>query len=331
MSSAWDYYLTSVLVFFAIDTSAGLALNLQFGIAGIYNFGFVVFQAIGAYVAGVTTIGPPVPGLQESYILGARLPFPIPWLAGAAAAALVSLPVGLACLRRLRGDYQAMVLLVFALLATTVATDATGLFNGASGIYGIPQPFVSLGLSRAGYNWAYFGVAALIAFVVYLGAQRISFSPLGRVLRSIRDNESAAAAVGIGVYRARVKVFVLGGAVAGLSGAVMVSYIGAWSPGSWAYAETFVLLSALVVGGSGNNNGAVLGTFLLPVLVTQVIGLIPLSTADVDVVSSLEWVLIAAVTLFCLWLWPQGALPDSRRIRKILLPARSAVTGEPQS
>lgn len=316
MSNNWEYYLTSVLIFLAVDGIAALGLNLQFGLGGIFNFGYVVFQAIGAYVAGALSAGTPPPGSQETYLFGAQVPFPVPWILGAMAGAVFAVPVGAACLRRLRGDYQAMVMLVFALLCVTVVTDDQRLFNGAAGIFGIPQPLVNdLPLSPAEYGWAYAGVVVLFLVATYLVVERLSSSPFGRALRAVRENESGAEAAGIPAYAVRLKVFVFGGFLAGLSGALLVTFIGAWSPGSWSYAETFVLLSALVVGGLGNNRGALLGTFLLPVLVVQVVGFIPLSSVDASLLSSLEWVLIAAVTLLFLWLWPRGALPEGGRAR----------------
>ena len=315
MNANWSFYVTSVLVFLAIDITAGLGLNLQFGITGIYNFGFIVFQAVGAYISAVLSLGPSTTASGQTYILGAHLPFPIPWVLGSVAAAALALPIGAVCLRRLRGDYQAMVLLVFALLSTTVVTDYKGLFNGSAGLFGVPNPLSSsLGLSANGYAWFYVGLAGGIAIAVYLVVERLSKSPFGRVLRSIRENEVAAEAAGINVYKTRLKVFVGGAFLAGLSGAVMVSYVGAWSPGSWSYAETFVLLAALIVGGVGNNRGAILGIFLLPILLVQVVGFIPLSPGDAAKVASLQWVAIALVTLFSLWLWPRGALPEYRSL-----------------
>src|SRR2546421_12337877 len=110
--NATAFYLTTLLVYLGVDIIAVWGLNLQYGVAGVYNFGFIIFQAIGAYIAAVLTLGPSSGnGGFQTYILGASLPFPLPILAAGVAAGLVSIPIGLIALRNLRTDYQAMVML----------------------------------------------------------------------------------------------------------------------------------------------------------------------------------------------------------------------------
>ena len=112
MSSAVQFYVTILLIYLGVDAMACLALNLQFGVTGLVNFGFILFQAAGAYTAAVLTLGPSsANGGYQQYIGGASLPFPLPILAAAIVGALLSLLVGLVGLRRLRTDYQAIVLL----------------------------------------------------------------------------------------------------------------------------------------------------------------------------------------------------------------------------
>src|SRR5437588_7195482 len=123
MSSGVMYYLTTVLVYAGVDIMACIALNLQFGVAGLVNFGFILFQAAGAYAAAVLSMPPEsANGGFQQYVLGLRLPFPLPWLGGAAAGGLLAVPIGLVVLRRLRSDYQAIALLVISVIANTLLT-----------------------------------------------------------------------------------------------------------------------------------------------------------------------------------------------------------------
>src|SRR5579859_1982774 len=103
------YYLTTLIVFFFVFAISTWGLNLQFGTAGILNFTYITFFAIGGYFTGVVMLGRPDALSNMRYILGLDLPFPIALVVGAAAAGVLGLLVGLVALRRLRSDYLAIV------------------------------------------------------------------------------------------------------------------------------------------------------------------------------------------------------------------------------
>jgi branched-chain amino acid transport system permease protein len=237
-----QFYISNLLVYLGVDVMACLGLNLQFGVAGIINLAFIVFQAAGAYTAAVLTLGPSSQlGGFQSYILGSRLPFPLPLIAAAVVGGALSYVVGLIVLRRLRTDYQAMVMLVISLIATTVVTNATGLFNGSNGLALIPKPLEGvLKLSPDHYQWFFVVLTFACTALVWVIVRRVTGSPLGRTLRAVRDNDAAAASLGKNVTQMRLIAFVTGGAIAGLSGALLAQYIAAWSPGSWLFPESFV-------------------------------------------------------------------------------------------
>jgi branched-chain amino acid transport system permease protein len=236
VSDSMQFYISTLLIYLFIDIIGVLGLNLQFGVAGIINFAYIVFVAVGAYTAAVVSLGPDYPGNFQHYMFGASWPFPLPIIAGGVTSGLLSLLVGVISLRRLRSDYQAMVMLVLSLIATLVAANWTGLVNGPAGLATIPQPlYDQLGLSPLEYQWVYAGWAAFLTVLIFLFVRGITNSPLGRTLRAMRDNERAAAALGKGVTGLRLMIFVVGGVIAGISGAVFVEFIQAWSPGSWLY------------------------------------------------------------------------------------------------
>jgi ABC-type branched-subunit amino acid transport system permease subunit len=222
--------------------------------------------------------------------------------------------VGAITLRRLRSDYQAVVMLVVALIASSVATNAVWLFNGEAGLSLIPKPLEStIGASLVGYQWFYVGLTAAFCLIVLFVVYRITGSPFGRSLRAMRDNPEAAAALGKNVAALRIRAFVIGGAIAATSGALLVGFISAWSPGSWDYQETFVFFTAILVGGLGNNAGAALGAFLVPVAFFEASRFLP-SIGTTGLIEALRWVAVGALTLLFLWFWPQGLLRERRRV-----------------
>ncbi len=236
---------------------ACLGLSQQFGIAGVTNFGFIIFQAAGAYAAAILSMPPDTAnGGFQSYLGGWSLPFPLPWIGAAAAGALLALPFTFLVGRRLRGDFAAVGLLVTAVLVNLLVTDYRPFLNGDAGLAIVPSPLQGeLVPTSTGYQWAYVAVAAALAGGVYLFARRITESPYGRTLRAMRDNDKVADSIGKNLLSLRTAMLVTGGAIAGLSGGMLVGFINTWSPAAWTYAETIVLFAAVPRGGARRRPG----------------------------------------------------------------------------
>jgi branched-chain amino acid transport system permease protein len=325
------YYLIILLVYAAVDAIACLGLSQQFGVAGVTNFGFILFQAAGAYVAAVLALPPDsANGGFQTYIGGFSLPFPLPWIGAAAAGGLLALPFTFLVGRRLRGDFAAVGLLVTAVLLNLLVMNFRPLFNGDAGVALVPAPLAH-GMFVAAANGYQYGFAAagiLVAGVTYWFVRRITESPYGRSLRAMRDNDKVADSLGKNVLALRTGALVTGGAIAGLSGAILVSFIGVWSPAAWTYAETIVLFTAVIIGGAGNHAGAVLGAVLVPVGFEEVTRFISNNNPNLppNLLPSLQWVAIGLLIVVFLWLRPQGIMPE--RKRAIALPAAGAGRAE---
>ena len=314
MSTATQYYVTILLIYLGIDAMACLGLNLQFGVTGLVNFGFILFQAAGAYTAAVLTLGPSsANGGYQQYIGGANLPFPLPILAAAVVGGVLSLLVGFIGLRRLRTDYQAITLLAVSLIGATIATNQVGLFNGASGLSLVPHPLSDvLNLDPVSYAWVYVGITAAFFLLTWLVVHRITSSPLGRTLRGVRESEDVAASIGKDVVRLKLLAYILGGVIAAVSGALLVEFITAWSPSSWLPAETFVYFAAVIVGGAGNNFGAIFGAALVPVTFIEASQYIP-AFGRPGLIESVQWIVIGLLIALFLWVRPGGIFPERRR------------------
>ena len=223
------------------------------------------------------------------------------------------MPIGLITLRRLRTDYQAVALLVVSIIATSVVTNETHLFNGPAGLALVPQPLLNtLGLSPVNYQWAYTAFGFGLCGIAYFVFRRITRSPLGRSWRAVRDNEHAAASLGKNVAGLRLLAFAIGAAMAGVSGGLLVEFIGTWAPSAWLYPETFVLLAAIIIGGTGNDLGAMVGVLLVPIGFAEATRYIP-SIGRAGLVDALQWIAIGLLFLVFLWFRPQGILPERKR------------------
>ena len=131
----------------------------------------------------------------------------------------------------------------------------------------------------------------------------------------MRDNDLVADSLGKNLLSMRTGMLVLGGAIAGLSGGILVSYITTWSPAAWGYAETVVLFAAVIIGGAGNHVGAALRAIPVPVGFEEVTRFIPTSNSlPPNLIPSLEWVAIGLLIVIFLWVRPQGILPERKRV-----------------
>jgi ABC-type branched-subunit amino acid transport system ATPase component/ABC-type branched-subunit amino acid transport system permease subunit len=328
------YYLLTLVVYAGVDVISCLGLSLQFGVGGVTNFGFIIFQAVGAYTAAILALPPDTAnGGFQLYLGGLHLPFPFTWIGAAAAGAALALPFTFLVGRRLRGDFAAVGLLVTAVLVNLLVMNYRPVLNGDAGLALVPAPLQSqvMTTTTTGYQWGFAIAIVLLAGAVYWFMRHITESPYGRTLRAMRDNDKVADSLGKDLRSLRTGVLVLGGAIAGLSGAVLVSFISVWSPAAWTYAETIVLFAAVIIGGRGNHLGAVLGAVIVPVGFEESTRLIASANPSLppNLLPSLQWVAIGLLIAVFLWFRPQGVLPERKRV--IALPGGAEHAAQPSA
>ena len=286
----------------AIATSAGfyvllaLALNLQWGITGLVNFGVAGLYAIGAYASALAT---------ERLGLPVALALPLAGCIGAVVA------LGLAGLSaRLSGDYLAIVTLGFAEVVRLIAMNEDWLTRGPRGMGIATQPLPA-GMSREAYALAYLGLVLAAVLVAYWALERIRRAPFGRVLRAIREDPLVPATLGRNVQGFRLRAFAIGGALMAASGSLYAHWVLSISPDHFQTPVTIVTWMAVVIGGAGNNRGLVLGAFLVVSVLegTRFLGgLLP--WLDAERLSALRIVLIGLLLIAAIRLRPQGLLPE---------------------
>jgi branched-chain amino acid transport system permease protein len=296
-------YALFFLTYAGIYAILALGLNVQWGLCGQLNIGIAGFFAVGAYASALLTTAP-----TPMHLGGFALPFAVGALGAMALAALLSLLVGLLTIR-LRADYLAIATIGIAEIVRLVLKNEEWLTNGVRGVPGIALPTAPLaGAAPLAFVLIVFACVA----VAYLLLERARWSPWGRVLRAIRENETAAAAAGKAVDRFRLQAFVLGGALMGLAGALFAHFVGFISPEAFTPEfATFLVWVMLIAGGSGNNRGAIAGAFVIWLVwmatefFTQ-----QLPPAYVAQAGALRVIAIGVLIQLILIFRPQGLLPE---------------------
>ena len=306
-------YLLSAISIGSIACILTLGLNVRWGWAGELDLAFYAYVAIGAYMGSVIILPPSHEPGGSAWILGLHQPFLVGLIGGAISAAAASLIIGALALRKLRGDYFAITTVAFSLIITAILTQEKQIFNGFNGVYGLSQPFNDiLKLDPDTYLWFFFGMCLVILGIVYFVLNLLYNSPFGRTLRAIREDETAAAAFGRNVYLDKLKAYVIGGVCAGIGGVLFAEYLSAWNPSSWATVETFLLYTAIFLGGQANARGVLVGTLLALVFVPEVTRFLPDVPGHPDLFPALRNIASGLLILGVLWFRPAGIFPEPR-------------------
>lgn len=265
-----------------------IGLDLSLGRAGIVNFGFAGFFAIGTYAMAY---------LGTAHHLSYYEVLPIAAVLGM----LAALILGLATLR-LRGDYLAIVTLAFGLIVITVINNTTAL-GGIQGISGIPHPGGLLGLKFNDFDAAPYDVLLLtIILATVLLSWRLFNSRVGRAWAAIREDEDVAELMGVPTFRFKVTALVLGGAIGGIAGATYGAQALFVSPETFDVLLSVIFVSAVVLGGAGNIVGVIVGAVVVGYLPERFRGF-----------EDYRILVFSAVLTLMMIARPQGLIP--RRVR----------------
>ncbi len=325
-------YIVTVATTGAITAIMCLGVNVSWGWVGQIDLAYYAYVAIGAYGAMILELhkAHPTVTTTNSYILGLHWPFIPAVLAATAMGGAAALIVGAIALRRLRGDYIAIITACTALMLTAVTGQDNQLVGGFIGLYGLNQPLNStLHLGATAYSYFYLGLCIFCLGLVYVVLERIYRSPFGRSLRAVRENETAAAAFGRNLFWLRLRGYAIGGAVGAFAGALYANYLLAWNPASWNLIEVALLIAGVVGGGRANSRGVIIGSIIIDSLLPEISRLFPLLTSNTSIGPSIAAILGAGGIIVMLRFRPGGILRERKTMDRSPAPMPSLVPDVP--
>jgi branched-chain amino acid transport system permease protein len=247
-------FIGQVLLTVGLFTLMGMGLNLEVGIAGLLDLGFVAFYAVGAYVTGLL--------MADSPFALAHLSFwqamPIAVLCSVIMGIIFGIPV-----LKVRGDYLAVATMGLGeIVRVIVLSDAAApLLGGAKGVLQIPRP--EIGDVHLNTPVSLFYLTLLASLIAAYAAWRLEESRLGRAWKAIRDDEDVAQALGINLIQVKLLAYGLGAAFAGLAGSIFAVMLGSIYPHSFQLIISINILALIIVGGMGSLPGVALGAIVL--------------------------------------------------------------------
>jgi branched-chain amino acid transport system permease protein len=280
-----------------------LGLNIVIGFAGLLDLGYAAFFAIGSYAFA----------MLASPQFGIHIPFWVMLFVASGIAALFGIILGAPTLR-LRGDYLAIVTLGFGEIVPQTFLNLSDWTGGPNGIGSLDQP-VFFGL-KFGFNaLPYYLILALIAIAILI-ATNLRESRLGRAWMAIREDELAAAHMGINTTTAKLAAFAIGASFSGLAGCAYASKLQLVSPDQFGFNVSVAVLSMLVLGGMGNIPGVIVGSLVISsldrLILPQLTNLLHAININVDLTNS-RFFIYGVILVLTMLFRPEGLIPSRQR------------------
>ena len=298
-----DSYKIKIFTLCGIYIILGLSMNLINGFTGLFSLGHAGFMAVGAYVSALLTMSPE---LKDSvfyvapinpFIKMIQLPFPLALIVGGLAAAGIAFLIGAPVLR-LNDDYLAIATLGFSEIIRVVITNTQTLTNGSLGLKGITR------YTNAWWAW---GIAILtIFFTIWL-----IHGMYGKAFKAIREDEIAAEAMGISLFKHKMMSFVIGAFFAGVGGGLLGHLIGAIDPNMFRFILTFNILLIVVLGGIGSITGTIISATAVTILM-EVLRFIenPINLGFINIpgIPGMRMVVFSLMLMGVILFYPKGLM-----------------------
>ncbi len=297
-------FFVYLLTMIGIWSILSISLNIQYGLTGLINLGHVAFFMIGAYVSTILVM-----------LLG--LPFWVGFLGAMLISGLFGMLIALPT-ADLREDYWAISTLAFAEIVRLFFLNQPlqGPYVGASfGVSGIPAPFRDF-FSNQGYGYFFLALVLICLLGSYLIAEWFTRKPFGRVLKAIREGDEVPLALGKNVGSFRIRSMFLSGALGGMAGFLFAHYNGFISPQYFLPLETFLIWAMVILGGSGNYKGAIVGSIVIQAIYNSTRFISKSLPIEATTIASMRMIIIGILIILVILYMPQGLIPEKKRSYK---------------
>lgn len=283
-------YMLHLAILTGIYVILALSLNLIIGYTGLLSIAHAAFFGVGAYVAALMALN-----LHSPFLLNVVCAIILGGLLGA----LVGIPS-----LRIRGDYFVIATFASQVIVFSILNNWVSLTSGPMGLPGIPQPTI-FGLRISSHLGFLVLVGSLCAIALWI-MRRVVYSPFGRVLKAIREDEVFAQSAGKNVAAYKILAFVIGSSMASVAGVLYAHYISFIDPTSFTVMESIFIISIVIIGGAGSLWGPVVGATVL-VLLPELLRFIGLPSS---VAANVRQILYGGLlVVFMMWR-PQGLLGE---------------------
>lgn len=304
-------YIVTVLNLGAIYIILALSLNLVNGFTGQFSLGHAGFMAVGAYTCGILTMSPEYKALNfyitpiVPFLRNVQWPFLPALLLGGIIAAIAGIIVGVPALR-LKGDYLAIATLGFSEIIRVVFTNTRSLTNGSLGIKGLPM------LEHPIY-WT-FGAAVITVIFMCL----LLSSSYGRAFKAIREDETAAQAMGISLFKHKLLSFTISSFLAGIGGGLLGNLLGTIDPNMFKSALTFNILLIVVLGGMGSITGSIISAIVVTSLM-EAMRFLDEGFLFIPALPGLRMVVFSLLLMLVILFYPKGIMGNKEiSVNKLL-------------
>jgi branched-chain amino acid transport system permease protein len=283
-------YILHILIMIEIYIILALSLNLLIGYTGLFSLAHAAFYGIGAYISTL---------LMTKLGINFFVTLPIAILGTMVLAFIIALPS-----LRLRGDYFLLATIGFQICIFSILYNWVSLTRGPYGIPGIPSPeLFGIKITEV---WQYFILGLFFSILIIYFAKKLYFSSFGRTLKSIREDEIAAIALGKNTTKFKILTFIISGAIAALAGPLFATYVSYIDPTSFTLDESIFVVTILIIGGSGNLKGPIIGVVLL-LIIPEILRFLRIPDTIAPNIRQMIYGLLLIITIR---LRPQGILGE---------------------
>jgi branched-chain amino acid transport system permease protein len=302
-NKTFDSYKLRILNLCGVYIVLGLSMNLINGFTGLFSLGHAGFMAVGAYVSALLTMSPELKNTVfyavpiNPALANLSAPFPIALLAGGIITAIVGALIAAPVLR-LKDDYLAIATLGFSEIIRVIFTNTQTITNGALGLKGLTR------YTNTGWSW---GIALFTIFFI----KKLIDGSYGKAMLAIREDEIAAEAMGINLFKHKLYSFTIGAFFAGIGGGLLGHMIGTIDPLMFRFILTFNILLIVVLGGIGSITGTVISACVVTVMMEVLRfleGTMNFGFFQIQGIPGLRMVVFSALLMIVILWYPRGLM-----------------------